>query len=257
MQLSFGFNYEEELHAFFESHELHENVSSFLIMIPELLLIMDSLLKFITGYYENGLVIIDKNEIVHHYLRKGLIFDLLSYCPIILQSLMHNTSLGLKILQLLVFCKLKRVQLIMHNFREMISLNGKNDYILGLIILTFEIIFFCHINACVWHSVAYYYPVEGNTWLDYSNVKNFPWSTKYYYSLFWAVSVMVTIGFGEKVSPQNNTELMIAVLIFLSSALFFGYTINCMREIFDEMAKHEREYKFVLNLIIFLNFFFF
>ena len=244
LQLSFGFNYEDEFHDIFLSYGLHEKIISFLILIPELLLILDSLLKLITGYYENGLVIINRREIIHHYLKIGLIFDLLSYFSIILQSVLQDATIFLKILQLLVFCKLKRVQLIMNNFREMISLNGKNDYILGLIILTFQIIFFCHINACLWHSVAFYYPVSNTTtWLDYANIKHFEWSTRYYYSLFWAVSVMVTIGFGEKVSPQNNAELMMGVLIFLGSALFYGFTINCMREIFDEMAKHEREYK--------------
>ena len=101
--------------------------------------------------------------------------------------------------------------------------------------------------------IAYYYPSHQNsiTWLDSSHTKSLPWASRYYYSLYWAVSVMVTIGFGEKVSPQNELELGFGVLIYLSSALFFGYTINAMREIFDEMSKHAKQYKFYLFHYIF------
>ena len=244
LQLSFKFNYEEEIQSFLISNNFNVSVVSFTIFIPEVLLILDTLLKFITGYYDNGIVIIDTSKIMKHYIKKGLIFDILSYCPILAQSILQNNSIGLHILQLLLFCKLKRVQIIMHNFQQMISLNGKNDYILSLVILTFHIIFFCHINACIWHSVAFYYPSNNvKTWLDYSGIKDYDWVRKYYYSLYWSVSVMVTIGFGEKVSPQNNAELLVGVLIFLSSALFFGYNINRMREIFYDMVKNEKEYK--------------
>ena len=215
----------------------------FIILTNEILLIMDSLSKLITGYYENGIVIVEKTQIIHHYLKKGLIFDLLSYCPILAQTFFSGNGITLKIVQLLVFCKIKRVQIIIHNFQEMISLNGKHDYILSLIILTFQIIFFCHINACIWHGVAYYYPSDDKTWLDSAGIKNFPWIQQYYYSLYWSVSVMVTISLSDKFYPQNDAELLVGIEIFLTSALFFAYTINRMRDIFDDMAKNAREYK--------------
>ena len=61
--------------------------------------------------------------------------------------------------------------------------------------------------------------------------------------MFWSVSVMVTTGFGEKTSPQNETELIVAIGIFLISSLFFGYVLYAMRLIFEDMAKLEKEYK--------------
>ena len=244
LQLSFGFNYEEKLDTFLTMNEFNHILINFISLAPEILLVLDTLLKFITGYYENGVVVIEKSHIIHHYIKKGLILDLLSYTPILVQAILHEHGLTIRLMQLLVFCKLKRIQIIMHNFKEMISLNGKHDYILSLIILIFQIIFFSHINACIWHGVAYYsLSNDMKTWLDYSGIKDLDWTTKYYYSLFWSISVLVTIGFGEKVSPQNNAELLVGGSILLCSALFFGYTINCMREIFDEMAKNEKNYK--------------
>lgn len=245
MQLSFDFFYEQEFEEFLENYHIKRALSSFLVLIPEICLIIDTSLKFITGYYENGLVITEKHHIIKHYLKNGVFFDFLSYCPIFTQSVLQTVNFSIKVLQILVFCKMKRIQIIINNFKEMMSLNGKKDYILSLIILTVEIIFFCHINACLWHLVAYYYPSgkDALTWLDYSNTRFLPWATRYYYSLYWSVSVMVTIGFGEKVSPQNNLELITGIVIFLISALFFGYTINVMREISNQMTKNEKKYK--------------
>lgn len=66
---------------------------------------------------------------------------------------------------------------------------------------------------------------------------------RYFYSLFWAVSALVTIGFGEKISPQNETELAVGTLIYLVSALFFAYTVNSMGEIFVMMNRKEKQFK--------------
>ena len=54
---------------------------------------------------------------------------------------------------------------------------------------------------------------------------------------------MVTIGYGEKVSPQNFVELFTGVVILLISSFMFGFTLNSMKQIFDQMSKTETEFK--------------
>ena len=214
------------------------------MLIPEILLVIDTLLKFITGYYENGLVITSKSHIISHYLKKGLIFDLLSYCPVIMQSILMD-NYAIRFLQLFMFLKLKRMKIIVSNFQEMISLNGQNDYILSLLRILLQIVFFSHLTACIWHSVAYY-PANENNWLEATGIKDLDWSSRYFYSMFWSVSVLVTVGSGGKITPQNDLEMIIATVILLISALFFCYTINYIKDIFDMMSKKEKEYKFLL-----------
>ena len=245
LQIAFDINCTDKFHSYLLSLNMNYHLTELIVLIPEILLVLDTFLKFITGYYENGLVITSKTKIIEHYLKKGLIFDLLSYCPILAQSIFSNNSMILKIMQLLLFLKFKRIRIIISNFQEIISLQGQNDYILSLLLLVFQTIFFAHINACIWHTTAYYYVGDSNTltWLDYSNTKDISWVSRYLYSIFWAISVLVTIGYGEKVSPQNDTELCVGTLIFLASALFFGYTINAMREIFTMMNENEKNFK--------------
>lgn len=244
LQLSFGFQFNLDFYKFLESSNLDYNLIKFLVFIPEILLVIDSLLKFITGYHKNGILIIDHEKIIHHYIKKGLLMDILSYLPLVTLAFRPDSGIFLQMMQLFLFLKLNRVKIIINNFKDMILLNGKQDYILSIIILIFQLVFFSHIVACIWHSIAYYYPIENTpTWLDFYDIKSFSWSTKYYHSLFWSVSMMVTVGFGEKVSPRNNLELVVGVWILLISSLLLGYTINAIGSILTEMSRNEIEYK--------------
>ena len=55
--------------------------------------------------------------------------------------------------------------------------------------------------------------------------------------------MMVTVGFGEKISPRNNLELVVGVWILLMSSLLLGYTINAIGSILTEKSKNDIEYK--------------
>ena len=249
MQLSFDMFYDDELEITFHKYDFNAHLAEFLIIFPEIMLIMDTLSKCITGYYENGVVVEDKVLIIHHYLKTGFIFDILSYLPIFMQSLVKaifpQISLLLKCFQLLMFFKVKRVKIAISTYEEIIASNGKHDFFLKFIRMMYVIIFITHLNACIWHAVAYFYPSDiCCTWLDYSELKSAHWVTRYIYSFYWSISLMATIGFGEKISPQNSFECLIGIGILIISVLLFGYCINSMKQLLDMMSKEENEYKY-------------
>lgn len=251
MQLSFDFYYDIEFEQYAEKKHLSHSLTKMVLILPESILILDTTLKMITGYYENGFVVMDRKKIFYKYLKKNLIYDILSYCPILFQGFYkevifnnsHSYGVILKCLQLLVFCKLKRIRTMIQNFEQIIVLNGEHDYILSFFKVCLKIVFTAHINACVWHAVAYNNHMDDSTWLDSSGLRGASWTTKYWNSLYWATSVMVTSGYGEKVSPQNHTELFTGVCILLVSSFAFGFTLNSMKEIFDQISKNESEFK--------------
>lgn len=261
VQISFDIFYDEQFTMLMDDKNVSLTITHFILMIPEAIMITDTVLKLITGYYDQGIIIMCKEKIIKKYLKKGLIYDILSYCPILMQSFYKNDlfnsngtfGLILKFLQLLVFCKLKRINTLLRNFEDVIVLNGKHDYLLNLVRISFRIVFVAHLNACVWHAIAYYNS-DINNWLVYADLQDASWVVKYWNSMYWAVSAMVTVGFGgEKVSPQNNLELMVGVVILLISAYIFGYTLNSMKQIFDLMSKNENEFKYIIIFSLFFN----
>lgn len=247
-QICFDMFYDEELEYFFHKQHFNSHLAEFCILFPEILLMIDSLLKFITGYYEHGIVIEEKSLIVHHYLKTGLWFDILSYFPILIQGIVkkffREFSIILKFFQFLMFFKIKRVKTAISNYEEITASNGKHDFFLSFCKMLSIIIFVAHVNACLWHAVAYFYPSnECCTWLDVSNLRSRHWTTRYIYSFYWAISTISTIGFGEKISPQNNLECLLDALIAFISVLMFGYCINTMKQLLDRMTHKDDEYK--------------
>ena len=178
-----------------------------------------------------------------------MIYDILSYLPLVLQIALKdvfvstNTEIILKVFQFFMYAKAKRIHTIINTFEEIISLKGKRDHIISILRLGFWIFFICHINACFWHGIAYFQKEDVVTWLVTSNLKESGNPAKYLHSLYWAVSVMVTMGYSDRISPQNDTETLIAIIILLVSAILYGYSMNMIREIFDEISKNHREHK--------------
>ena len=248
MQLCFDMFYDDELEELFATHHMNHSLAQFIVLLPELMLIMDTIMKFFTGYYENGVVVEDKGMIFHHYIKKGLVYDILTYFPVLMQGILRKmvpwVGVIVKELQLLMFFKIKRVKVATLNYEEIIASNGKHDFVLSFVKLMYVILFITHLNACIWHAIAYFNPqADAFTWLDYSGLKESHWVIRYIYSFYWAISMMATIGFGEKISPRNSLECVGGVFILIVSVLLFGYCINTMKQILDMWSKEEQEYK--------------
>ena len=257
MQLSFDIFYDDEFEQYLYTYHINHSIAKFLVMIPEIFLIIDTLLKFVTGFYEDGSIIVDKSEICKHYLKKGLIFDILSYFPVIIQGLLRsqfemyfpNQEFLIKYFQLLMVFKLKRVKIAISNFEEIIVSKGGHDFLLTAFQLMYVILFLNHLNACIWHAVAYFNSQSHtNTWLRESGLEGEYWLVKYLYSFYWAISMFSTIGYETKISPQNNVETFVGGLIMIASVLIFAFSINSMKQILDMMSKEENEYKYIYRI---------
>ena len=66
---------------------------------------------------------------------------------------------------------------------------------------------------------------------------------RYSYSLYWAVTILVAIGGFEKIGPQNPSELFLGVLIMVTSACVYAYSLNMMRFFFDQMNKKDHVHR--------------
>ena len=261
MQLSFDFYYDDEFETYCEEQHLSHSIGKVVLLIPEMILILDTLLKFITGFYVDGVMIVKKSHIMEHYLKKGLIFDLFAYCPVIIQGLVRKqieeadliNETMIRILQLLMFCKVKRVAMALSNFQEIIASNGKNDYLLNALRLFLAVAFITHLNACAWHAIAYFSEENSDNWLYSSGLIAAPWSTRYWASMYWSVSMMVTIGYNS-IAPTNSKEYMFGVFSLAVSVTLFGYTINSLNEIFNMISKQEKNYKFDIFVLILLTY---
>lgn len=70
---------------------------------------------------------------------------------------------------------------------------------------------------------------------------NKPWRTRYIYSVYWAITTIVTVGFGD-LTPQNEAEVIVIMVLEILGTSFFGYMINVIGITVDNINKKNEEY---------------
>ena len=70
--------------------------------------------------------------------------------------------------------------------------------------------------------------------MQYIGITHAKWSTHYNDSLYWAVTTIVTVGYGD-ITPQNEYEIAVTIFIELSGSALFGYLINVIGMTMSEL----------------------
>jgi hypothetical protein len=68
--------------------------------------------------------------------------------------------------------------------------------------LLFQIVFISHFVGCIYAYAGYFQP---NNWLVAYGIENDPPSEQWAASLYWAVTLLTTVGFGD-ILPVNSEE---------------------------------------------------
>lgn len=248
LQICFDIFYELEFLKFSRVHNIPEILAILLAKIPATILFIDSILKLITGYFENGKIILDKDKIIRNYTKNELKYDLLAYFPIFLQSITIITSnfspsntlfsYALKGIECLIFCKLKSLNSLLRNFENAMSIYGIPDHYLSLLRTTVRIVFGSHIGACIWHAVAIFRISSAYTWLHNSNYIDEDWMTRYYHSIYWAIA------FKAKAYPQGDIELFVGSAVTLALSINYGFNLGFIGKIVDAMTRDEKSFKY-------------
>lgn len=64
------------------------------------------------------------------------------------------------------------------------------------------------------YSAIYVKPEGCSRWIDLPNLAlaNKPLMVKYIYSIYWALTTTITVGFGD-ITPQNYAEVVIVMIV--------------------------------------------
>ncbi len=92
--------------------------------------------------------------------------------------------------------------------------------------------------AIIWHGIAQYERIigVGNTWMRKAGVEDDSWSNRYIYSLYWSVTTMITVGYGD-ITPINVIEYMFATINMILISTVFAYNLNSIGIILSDIAK--------------------
>ena len=204
-----------------------------------IVLLIDIIFKFKTSYYDHGTVVKSHRKIRQNYYRTELLQDVFAVLALIahLTFALHNNS---QWVILLFFGKVRSINNIVRNYENIIDF-GKIFELFGVML---KVLCVAHIYACIWHYISFDNTnnPKMKTWIDNKNLQNADWGTKYIYSIYWALTTMVTVGYGD-ITPQNPYEIVFCSFTILSGSLVFGYCLNRIGTLLASIDERDKELK--------------
>ena len=194
---------------------------------------IDIILKFNSGYFTNGALIMDHKAIIHFYLKSEFFYDFIAIVGLSLEHtwIIYGSSY-LAICKIIFYFKYPILKKLIRKLEEIINFDEKILTIISLFKLFAKMLFLSHVVACIWFILPYLNPNEN--WILAKGISNKTFLEKYEYSLYWACVTITTIGYGDIV-PQNSDELLFTLIVIMIGSIFFGYSLSSIATIFHEL----------------------
>jgi len=218
--------------------------------------IIDFTLNFNTGFYKEGVLIMNRKEICINYLKTWMAFDCLSSFPysFILDNLnfvnsqksIKNAPRILRVIKIIKFIKILRL-LRMVKFRNVfykLEDTLTSDKIHGIYIYfkTLIIFFFVwHFLACILTSISLgEFEENFDSIVAYEDLPKKEVSYAYGVILYYIFTTFFTIGYGD-IKPKSVNEKLFAMFLMLLSYGLFCYMVSIIRNIIQRSLEIEQE----------------
>ena len=220
---------------------------------------------YFTGFYQRGVLIMNRRQIAENYLKFWFWFDLIATIPyswiidaILGDNLMtekpfDETSLlqapqllrllkifkFIRVLKLIRIAKIKRILLKIEDYVASSSIAT----LLVMFRLVSVIFFIAHWTACWWYFIGSIEMLDNpTTWIRENRIDNKPLFDKYVASLYWSFTTMTTVGYGDIV-PFTISEKIYAMFSMVVACGVFAYTIGSIGSLVSKRNAVENAYR--------------
>lgn len=196
--------------------------------ISDFLYFFEILLSFRTCYYERGELICKPSKIAYRYVRTTFILDIISMLTILNYILPHN-----KVFLLLSLVRLYKLPMITALLEDYFQFSWYVHSTIQVLKLAVALFLFAHFCGCILYAIAKGED-EPETWITVNGLEGASGGKIYVSSLYWAVTTMSTVGYGD-IHAVTDREKVMAVFLMIASSIIFGYIISTIGSIVREM----------------------
>ncbi|KAL4446018.1 hypothetical protein ABPG74_011010 [Tetrahymena malaccensis] len=213
--------------------------------------ILDIIKGFNTAFYRKGETIIDRKEIAINYIYGRFFFDFLSLFSVVFSRTFFPDmdKLLMYRIQFLFLFKIHNIQHVIYVFQKTFIMNEKYDNIISLIRLMGILCISSHVGAILYHCQAQfqiYYMNSNQTWLDQAGIVNENYWVRYINSFFCSAGTLVN---AIVYNPKTTIEIVYMTFTLLGNCCIFGYVINELGNIMDNIVKNQKNSQKELRLI--------
>lgn len=231
---------------------------------------LDILVSLNTGVYKQGVLYMNRLIIFKQYLKFWLWLDLISTLPfeiIFSESFDTKTFLSaftigksfnfLKLFKMLKLVRLVKLKYLIMRIEDHIS-SKKLLSLLKILKLGLYLFLVANFFACMMFLTSYE-NISPESFINLlENTKNGYNSNlddMYVFSLYWALTTMVAVGYGDY-SPQSPPERMLGIASMSVSSIVFGFILGNVGNIIEKHTvkdKQRREHMVSMNKYLKLN----
>ena len=218
--------------------EKYSNGLFLIDMLADFSYIIEILSQFNICYYHQGELRSSRSEISMHYLTTRFGFDAITQMSLMGRFFRHSRW---ESLMLLTALRLYKVPSLISALEDYFQFSKEISCMIRVIKLSLIIILFAHFVACIFFEITVWDPNE-ESWLVKAQLQNASETEIYVVSLYWSITVMATVGFGD-ITPTNVHERIFAIMLMIISSILFGYVLSTIGNLLLELDSFSTESK--------------
>ncbi|OMJ65665.1 hypothetical protein SteCoe_37823 [Stentor coeruleus] len=230
----------------FEDHYINSGSSKIEVLV-DFIVLFDLILTMNLAYFnDDNILITDRKLILRKFFRLNNLFNLFAAVPFGLYVYVIKLKNLPQIFHLRFVPKLIQLVRLFEKIKNFLFLKIVDIFIIRNKVIAhfakiFVVIALClHLVSCIFYVSARIDDFNPDTWVSRNGLKNAEASDKYLASIYWAITTLATIGYGD-ITPYTAIEKATGMIWMIIGVYIISYTVGQFASFYSSLNDEDKK----------------